>query len=96
MAGKDRYISISLLRGVAEAVDDLMEELNYWPSRGAFLREAALEKIRIERQSLKEATWINRSKETYEMSEEEKKPEEEKPEEEEPEEEEEEKKKEPE
>lgn len=82
MAGKDRYLSVSILRSVAEAVDDLIKELNYWPSRGAFLREAALEKIRIERQSLKEATRITQSKETYEMSEEEKKPEE-KPEEEE-------------
>ncbi len=66
MAGKDRYVSVSLLRGVVEAVDDLLEELKYWPSRGAFLREAVLEKIRIERRSLKEAAGISRSKEKKE------------------------------
>lgn len=82
MGGRNRYVSISLLSGVCEAVDELMDELEYWPSRAEFLREAALEKIRLERRNLNEDAWRNRSKGNKPMSEEEKKPEE-KPEEEE-------------
>ena len=51
MACKDRYVSVLLFRGVAEAVDELMGELGFWPDRAEFLREAALEKIRRERHS---------------------------------------------
>ena len=40
--------------GVLEEVDKLIEELRYWPSRSAFIREACLEKIRAERRRLRE------------------------------------------
>ncbi|GAH00815.1 unnamed protein product, partial [marine sediment metagenome] len=32
----------------------LIEELGYWPSRGAFVREACLTKIKVEKQTLKQ------------------------------------------
>jgi Arc/MetJ-type ribon-helix-helix transcriptional regulator len=35
-------------------MDELIKELGYWPSRGAFIREAALDKIQKERKLLKE------------------------------------------
>lgn len=50
----DKYVTISLPRGVAVEIDRLIEELGYWPSRGAFVREACLEKIREERRRLRE------------------------------------------
>ena len=49
-----RYSSISLPTGIIEDIDNLIEELKYWPSRGAFVREACLEKIREERRRLME------------------------------------------
>jgi Arc/MetJ-type ribon-helix-helix transcriptional regulator len=45
-----RYLTVSLPRGIAVEIDRLIEELGYWPSRGAFAREACLEKIREEKQ----------------------------------------------
>lgn len=51
---KSRYASVSLPRGIVKAIDELIEELGYWPSRGAFVRQACLEKIREERRRLKE------------------------------------------
>ena len=50
----EKYVTVSLPRGVAMEIDRLMEELGYWPSRGAFVREACLEKIREERRRLRE------------------------------------------
>jgi hypothetical protein len=38
---KDRsrkFGTVSIPMGVLEAIDALMEELRYWPSRGAFVR----------------------------------------------------------
>jgi len=49
-----RYLTVSLPRGIAVEIDRLIEELGYWPSRGAFAREACLEKIREERRRLRE------------------------------------------
>ena len=49
-----KYVTISLPRALADDIDKLIEELGYWPSRGAFAREACLEKIRSERKRLKE------------------------------------------
>ena len=40
--------------GILEAIDDLIDELRYWPSRGSFVREACLEKVRSERNRLRE------------------------------------------
>lgn len=51
---KSKYVTISLTRGIGDAIDELIEELRYWPSRGSFVREACLEKIKAERQRLRE------------------------------------------
>ena len=50
----ERYVTVSLPRGIAVEIDRLIEELGYWPSRGAFVREACLQKIREERKRLTE------------------------------------------
>ena len=52
--GKTKYVTVSLPVGISKAIDSLIEELGYWPSRGAFVREACLEKIREERRRLRE------------------------------------------
>jgi len=49
-----KYATVSIPRGIANAIDELVEELGYWPSRGAFVREACLEKIRDEQNRLLE------------------------------------------
>jgi len=51
MARKSKYATISLPIGISDEIDELIEGLGYWPSRGAFVREAALEKLRRERQT---------------------------------------------
>ena len=51
---KTKYVTVSLPVGIAKAADSLIGELGYWPSRGAFVREACLEKIREERRRLRE------------------------------------------
>ncbi|MEM2321491.1 MAG: hypothetical protein QXS79_06410 [Candidatus Bathyarchaeia archaeon] len=35
-------------------IDHLIKDLGYWPSRSAFVREACLEKIKREKERLKE------------------------------------------
>jgi Arc/MetJ-type ribon-helix-helix transcriptional regulator len=50
----DKYATISIPIALAEAIDELNGELGYWPSRGAFVREAVLVKIRDERLMLAE------------------------------------------
>lgn len=52
--GKTKYVTVSLPVGISKAIDSLIEELGYWPSRGAFVREACLEKVREERRRLRE------------------------------------------
>jgi len=54
MASKSKYATISLPIKIADEIDELIEGLGYWPSRGAFVREATLTKIKKERQTLKE------------------------------------------
>jgi len=49
-----KYGTISIPMGIIEQIDFLIKELRYWPSRGAFVREACLEKIRLERNRLRE------------------------------------------
>jgi len=39
---------------MVEEIRELIKELNYWPSISTFCREAALEKIKKERELLKE------------------------------------------
>ena len=54
MARKSKYATISLPIGISDEIDELIEELGYWPSRGAFVREACLTKVREEKRTLKE------------------------------------------
>ena len=54
MASDTKYATVSIPRGIADAVDELIEELGYWPSRGAFVREACLDKVRDEQKRLLE------------------------------------------
>ncbi len=54
MSRKRRYVTISLPRGIAEDIDRLIEEIGYWPSKGAFVREACTEKLWRERKKLRE------------------------------------------
>ena len=49
-----KYGTVSIPMGIIEQIDFLIKELRYWPSRGAFVREACLEKIRLERNRLRE------------------------------------------
>ena len=51
---KRKYGTISIPMGIIEQIDFLIKEIRYWPSRGAFVREACLEKIRLERNRLRE------------------------------------------
>jgi len=53
-----KYATVSIPRGIADAIDELIEELGYWPSRGAFVREATLEKVRDEQKRLLELKGI--------------------------------------
>jgi Arc/MetJ-type ribon-helix-helix transcriptional regulator len=48
-----KYVTVSLPIGIIKAVDALIRDPGYWPSRGAFVREACLEKIWVERRKLK-------------------------------------------
>ncbi|RLI33156.1 hypothetical protein DRO56_02370 [Candidatus Bathyarchaeota archaeon] len=52
--GEPKYGSVSIPMGILEEIDYLIERLRYWPSRSAFIREACLEKIRRERERLRE------------------------------------------
>lgn len=56
---KRKFGTVSIPMGVIEAIDDIVEELRYWPSRAAFAREACLEKIRSEQERLKQ---VNKAK----------------------------------
>jgi Arc/MetJ-type ribon-helix-helix transcriptional regulator len=51
---ESKYATVSIPRGIAEVIDELIEELGYWPSRGAFVREACLDKVRDEQKRLLE------------------------------------------
>jgi len=56
-----KYSTVSIPRGIAEAIDELIEELGYWPSRGAFVREATLEKVREEQGRLLELRGLRKT-----------------------------------
>lgn|GEM_PF-3139120 len=51
---KGKYGTVSLPMGIVREIDRLIEELGYWPSRGAFVREACLQKVREEWLRLRE------------------------------------------
>ncbi len=48
MAKKRKYRTVSLPWGVAEAIERLIEKLGFWPSVGAFAREACIKMVREE------------------------------------------------
>ena len=48
MTERRGYVTVSLTKGISDAMDELIEELGYWPSRGAFAREACIKMIREE------------------------------------------------
>lgn len=54
MASKSKYVTISLPIRIADEIDILMEGFGYWPSRGAFVREACITKIREEKLRIRE------------------------------------------
>lgn len=56
MANKNKYVTISIPTGISKEIDELIELLGYWPSRGAFVREACLTKIKKEKQTIRELT----------------------------------------
>ena len=60
MATKSKYVTVSLPKGITDEIDKLIEELQYWPSRGAFARDACLEKIREEKRRLQELRKANK------------------------------------
>ena len=49
-----KYVTVSIPIGIAKDIDKLIEEMGYWPSRGAFVREACTEKIWKERRKILE------------------------------------------
>jgi Arc/MetJ-type ribon-helix-helix transcriptional regulator len=49
-----KYVTASIPIGIAKDIDKLIEEMGYWPSRGAFVREACTEKIWKERRKILE------------------------------------------
>ena len=49
-----KYRTISMPIGITDEIERLIEELRYWPSVGAFCREACLEKIREEHRLMRE------------------------------------------
>jgi metal-responsive CopG/Arc/MetJ family transcriptional regulator len=49
MASKSKYANISIPKSIANEIDELIEELGYWPSRGAFAREPCITKIKEKR-----------------------------------------------
>jgi len=54
MAEKNKYRTVSILRGLTDDVEKLIEEKPYWPSVSAFVREATLEKLKAERRNIRE------------------------------------------
>jgi Arc/MetJ-type ribon-helix-helix transcriptional regulator len=48
------YVTVSIPTAIADEIDKLIEQLGYWPSRSSFVREACLEKIRLEKKRAKE------------------------------------------
>ena len=54
MSAERKYSTVSIPKGITDAIDELIDDLGYWPSRGAFVREATLEKVREEQKELLE------------------------------------------
>ncbi len=54
LSEESKYTTISFPKDVVEAVKTLINDLKYWPSIASFAREAVLEKVKEERNVLKE------------------------------------------
>jgi len=54
VAEKSKYKTVSIPRGVAELIEELIEARGLWPSVSAFAREACLAKIEKEQKRLRE------------------------------------------
>ena len=54
MVEKNKYRTVSLPTGITDEVEHLIEQLRYWPSISSFVREATLEKLKVERRNLRE------------------------------------------
>jgi len=52
MTKEAKFTTVSIPTAITNEVDRLIADLMYWPSRSAFVREACLEKIRLEKQRL--------------------------------------------
>lgn len=50
-----KYVTVSIPTAIAKDIDKLIEKIGYWPSRGAFVREACIEKIKHEGMDLIDA-----------------------------------------
>ena len=48
MDNEVKYVTASIPKAVADKIDLLIGELGFWPSRSSFVREACLDKIRVE------------------------------------------------
>jgi len=46
---KVKWKTVSIPRGLADDIQKIIDEFGYWPSLGAYIREAALEKMRREK-----------------------------------------------
>ena len=53
MSDISRYVTVSIPKAIGAKIDDLIEDLGYWPSRSSFVREACLEKISVEERRLR-------------------------------------------
>ena len=54
VAEKGKFRTVSIPKGITDEVEKLIEELRYWPSISSFVREATLEKVKVERRYLRE------------------------------------------
>jgi len=45
----NKYVTISILKSIADQIDELIKKHGNWPSRGAFVREACITKIETEK-----------------------------------------------
>lgn len=50
-----KFSAVSVPLSLLREVDNLIEEIGYWPSRSAFIREACIEKIKREQNRLEKA-----------------------------------------
>jgi len=63
MTEKSKYRTVSIPTGITDDVVKLIEELRYWPSVSSFVREATLDKLKLERKSLRERKEADRDAE---------------------------------